>query len=323
MYSYTAIFTGFITAITAYCDIYLFILKLFGIHFFIIRKDTDKVRGAMDIIIKETICSSNIYQRGAISNNGTFIGLNCFGRFSGSQGDDIDHEIYIYTTKSYFNRLIETATTTYSSFSRIDSSSLENEESVKSIVPIWGRSGTYMSLWYSSINLDVRGLHAISTQSSIVYDIVNLFYKKKRLSVFLHGVVGAGKSTIGLLVAKEIKGGFCHTFNPTDPGDTLHSLMKESRAQHKPLVVVIEEADMMIRNIHTNSIQRHKNIQTSVYNKSTFNTFLDDLMLYRNIIIILTSNKSKDEIDMLDTSYLRKGRIDATYSMLEELEISV
>jgi len=323
MYLYTTILTGFLTFITAYCDIYLFFLRAFGIYFFIIRRDADKVKGATNIIIKETICSSNIYQRGNMSTNGTFIGLYCFGRFVHAAGDDLDREIYIYTTKPYFNHLIETSTVSYSSFSKNDTVPVESEDSVKSIVPIWGRSGNYTSLWYSSINLDVTGLHPTDNQAYIVNDMVKLFYKRKRLSVFLQGVVGAGKSTVGLLVAKEIKGSLCHTFNPTDPGDTLHNLMKESRAEDKPLVVVIEEANLMIRNVHTNSIQKHKNVQTSVYNKSSLNTFLDDLMLYKNVILLLTSNETKEDIDMLDVSYLRKGRIDVTYSMLEPLDVYI
>jgi len=318
MYSYASMITGLLGVITAYCDIYLFILRLFGIHFYILRRDTDKVKAAMDILLKETYCSSRLYQRGAITYYGTFIGMKCFGRFIHTPGEDSDHEIYIYTSQAYFNRLIETETTTYTSFAIIQPT-ITKEDTVKTVVPIWGRQGSYTNIWYTSINLDVTGLHALPSQSPIVHDIVNLFYKKKRLSVFLHGVVGAGKSTIGLLVAKEIKGSFCHTFNPTDPGDTLHSLLRETRSQDKPLVVVIEEANVLIRSIHTNSIERHKNIPVSVYNKASFNTFLDDLILYKNLILILTSNEDKEEIEKLDRSYIRKGRIDAGYTMVEEL----
>jgi hypothetical protein len=319
MYSYVSLFTGFLGILTAYCDVYLFVMRLVGIQFFILRRDSDKVKAAMDILLKETYCSSRIYQRGTMSYTGTFIGRRCFGRLIYTPGEDSDHEIYIYTSNEYFNRLIQTTTTSYSSFAVADARVKPVEDSMKSVVSIWGRQGTYTNLWYTSISLDVTGLHTLPAQAPIVHDIVNAFYAKKRLSVFLHGVVGAGKSTIGLLVAKEIKGSFCHTFNPTEPGDTLHSLLRETRSHDKPLVVVIEEANVLIQNIHANSIERHKNIPVSVYNKSTFNTFLDDLMLYRNLILILTSNKDKKEIDDLDASYLRKGRIDASYSMLEDL----
>lgn len=321
MYSYVSVFTGFIGILTAYCDIYLFFLRLVGIQFFILRRDSDKVKSAMDILLKETYCSSRIYQRGAMTYTGTFIGTRCFGRLVYTPGEDSDHEIYIYTTHAYFNRLIETTTTTYASFALVDHVTKPLEDSVKSVVPIWGRQGTYSNIWYTSINMDVTGLHALPVQAPIVHDIVAAFYAKKRLCVFLHGVVGAGKSTIGLLVAKEIKGSFCHTFNPTDPGDTLHSLLRETRAQDKPLVVVIEEANILIGNIHTNTIAKHKNIPVSVYNKSSFNTFLDDLMLYKNLILIMTSNAHRGEIDALDASYLRKGRVDCSYSMVEELAI--
>jgi len=43
------------------------------------------------------------------------------------------------------------------------------------------------------------------------------------------------------------------------------------------------------------------------------------MIFYKNVIFILTSNESKESLDALDPAYLRKGRIDATYEMLEEL----
>ena len=76
----------------------------------------------------------------------------------------------------------------------------------------------------------------------------------------------------------------------------------------------------MIKNIDHGLIQRHKNVMTSIVNKSTYNTFMDDLILYKNIIFILTSNESREAIDELDPCYLRKGRVDATYSMMKILE---
>jgi ATP-dependent 26S proteasome regulatory subunit len=87
----------------------------------------------------------------------------------------------------------------------------------------------------------------------------------------------------------------------------------------KPLVIVIEEVDTVIRQVHANEIALHKNVQTSIYNKSTYNTFMDDMMLYQNVVLILTSNESAEQISALDPCYLRKGRVDACYSMMNEI----
>jgi hypothetical protein len=41
---------------------------------------------------------------------------------------------------------------------------------------------------------------------------------------------------------------------------------------------------------------------------------MDDLIFYK-IILIFTSNTSKQDIDKIDPSYLRQGRIDEYYYM--------
>jgi hypothetical protein len=321
------VLTGLITSLTIYFDAFLFLLKIVGIKFFIIRRDIDKVKHAINILKKETISSSNIYQRGNYSCDGTFIGYYCFGRYVDTHDREDRNEIHIYTFESYFNRLIETTDTKYLSFSLIKDSEnkLENSNNLtskKSTINIWGRTGSYSNIWYSSIKLDVSSLFPKEQQEPIVLDIIKLYNRQQRVCVFLHGVVGAGKSTIGLLVAKQLKGSFSHTFNPTEPGDTLHALIRESGTDEEtPIVVVLEEVDTIINNAHNNLIERHKNIPIVVYNKSTLNTFLDDMILFKNVIIILTSNKTKEYIDTLDSSYLRRGRVDAYYSMLTPLTL--
>jgi hypothetical protein len=340
------VLTGLVTSLTIYFDALLFLLRIIGIQYYVIRRDTDKVKHANNILKKETYSSSNIYQRGNLSYDGTFVGWYCFGRYLDTGEREDRNEIHIYTFPSYFNRLIETTNTTYSSFSLLhdkgkpvdipstpdcdsnDDSTTKlstnsfRKSSAKRIINIWGRTGSYSNIWYSSIKLDLSSLYPKQEQDHIVTDIINLYNKQQRVCVFLHGVVGAGKSTIGLLVAKQLKGSFCHTFNPTEPGDTLHALLRETGTDEEtPIVVVLEEVDTIINNAHNNLIERHKNIPIVVYNKSTLNTFLDDMILFKNVIIILTSNKTKESIDHLDSSYLRRGRVDACYSMLTPLTL--
>ena len=121
-------------------------------------------------------------------------------------------------------------------------------------------------------------------------------------------------------MAKQLKGTFCHTFNPTDPGDTLHLLLRDSDpCEESPTIIVLEEINTLIRNINEGLLHKHKNITTQINNKSTYNTFFDDLIMYKHVIIIMTSNEDKPAIDSLDPCYLRQGRIHANYSMPEAL----
>jgi hypothetical protein len=86
----------------------------------------------------------------------------------------------------------------------------------------------------------------------------------------------------------------------------------------QPVILVIEEVDVLIKKIHK-GIDKNNEIPISIYNKTSWNNFMDDLIFYK-IILIFTSNTSKTEIDKLDTSYLRKGRIDEYYYMDTPLE---
>jgi hypothetical protein len=86
-------------------------------------------------------------------------------------------------------------------------------------------------------------------------------------------------------------------------------------SNERPTIILLEEANMMIRSAHDGTVPRHKNITTCVRDKSTYNTFMDDLIFYKHVLIIMTSNESKEEIDGLDPCYLRKGRVEEYYNL--------
>jgi len=86
-------------------------------------------------------------------------------------------------------------------------------------------------------------------------------------------------------------------------------------AKESPIVVVLEEIDILLYNIHHNKLVENPKISISVKDKSSWCSFLDDMFLYQNIVLIMTSNKSKSEIDMMDSAYLRKGRVNLYFTM--------
>lgn len=299
----------------------LFIIRfLLGYHYYVIRHDTEKTRSVSKMLQSDTYNSVTLFQCGNFYPDGYFISRKCVGYYNHNSYDSVAVTIHIMTTPVYFHTIFQTEKATVA----FTSTEVKESHPTKiSTLTVFSRVGSYTHLFYSRFRLDVQGLQPIGKQPEIVTSICELFQAKKRGVVYIHGVSGAGKSTIGLLVACQLNGCYCHTFNPTEPGDTLSQLIRDSEpTDDRPTVILIEEANMLIRAVHEGTLQRHKNITTSVFNKSTYNTFFDDLILYRNIIIIMTSNEDKETIDTLDACYLRKGRIDAYFSMMDTLPLN-
>ena len=170
--------------------------------------------------------------------------------------------------------------------------------------------------------MDISHIHPLPSQRDIMNNIVTLYNKQQRATIFIHGITGAGKSTIGILLAKHLSGIYCHSFNPSDPGDSLSSLMVDiSKDSDEPIIVVIEEVDIILHAVHTRTVTKHAKIPTLVHNKSSWSNFLDDMIFYKGLILVLTSNTSKEDIDAWDTSYLREGRIHAHYSMMTPINL--
>lgn len=334
--SYLGIFACIATGINVFSFLttlltpILLLARFIGIKYYVIRNDKDKVSAVTKVLKNTTLNSITMFQCGNFYPSGVFMNWECIGYYTYSDSfDDVSCEINIVTTSKYFSKLFETKNTRVSFSNRIDNESSSkkannktNNKSNNNIEPltIYSRSGSYTNIYYSRIYIDIHDLEPQGSQGEIVDNICKAFYKNSRGVFFIHGVSGAGKSTIGLIVANKLKGTFCHTFNPTDPGDTLQILIQRTEPNvDSPTIIVLEEVNTLIRNIHEEKVVKHKDITTCIYNKSTYNTFFDDLFLYKNIIFIMTSNDSKQTIDDLDTCYLRRGRVDKCYSMMETL----
>jgi gluconate kinase len=315
---------GFASQYMPFMNMLIILLKFFGLSTFRIRKDRDRIKGVLKVLDAETRCSSTIYEYGKARPGGSFVGWNCFGYYHDSGGrDDAEGEIMLFTTEAYFKKILERSST--------DCSSVKFEHTVacspkaKQEVSIWARRGSYESLYYSRLKVDLSMITPMGEQAYIVEDIMEKYKAKDRLIVFIHGVTGAGKSSIGLLLAKEMRGNYCNKFNPIEPGDNFQNMMRdidiEELDEKAPLIVVMEEVDTMIETVHKGEVPSHKKVTTMIRNKASYNTFFDDMIIHTKIIFILTSNRSKEEIDKLDTCYLRQGRINAYYTMMKPLGV--
>lgn len=214
--------------------------------------------------------------------------------------------VYILTTKTTFTKL---------------SSAQEIVADKKSLVTVVTRSGAWWNLVYSKRDLDFTSFKARPDQTRIIVEIMKLYKDQSSMAFIFHGPTGTGKSMTARLLAKELGGSFCNTFVPTDPNDMIGQMYVEiNPTKEKPLILTIEEGDVMIEKIFANQIVPHKNYSTSITDKAGWNNFLDDLkIMYPWIILIITSNRSPAEIiEISDESAIREGRIDYKYEFLTD-----
>ena len=288
---------------------YLFfmIYYFFKIKKYIISGDKEVTNALMKNMLNQIIYTEVTHNNGRNHPSGLFIGNKYYGYIEIKDGTTIT----LYAKEETYNSLME-----QEQLPPIQP--IEQKPIIKNKINVFIRKGSYRSLYYSSMRLDLTHINPIGEQQSVIDSIKNIYSKNGHASVFINGVAGAGKSTIGYLLAKELNGSYCHTFNPTEPGDYLSNLMVDIRVDDDPVIIVIEEVDIMIQKIDK-GLDKNNEIPIEIYNKTTWNNFMDDLIFYK-IILIFTSNTTKKELDKIDPSYLRKGRIDEYYYMNTSIE---
>lgn len=288
--------------------ILIFVLRLFNIKYYMVQGDNER----MSTMIRKL--SSNIQTmtvkkiNGREINEGMFWSKDAIG-FINIMGYEITvHMLSLptfYKTITFPDEIIEAPIIIPSN--KID---------------VYVRSGVFKNIYYSRTQLDITHISPIGQQLEVVESIEKVYQTSGRATVFIHGESCTGKSIVGYLLAKKMGANYCHTFNPSEPGDTLSKLLMEIN-RDCPTIIVMEEIDGIIKNIHGNCIQQNSEIPILIRDKSSWCTFLDDMFLYKGLILILTSNTSKDDIDKLDESYLRKGRIHETYCMNTKINLYV
>jgi hypothetical protein len=290
----------------------LIFFKLFGISLYVIN---DKRK--FDIVLKKlnnnVISSMYKYQYGECKNNGIIFSRFCIGYiFEKSEDRQKIQELYILLTKKRYDCLMKES----------DENDVETEKFSNVIgteIERYDREGNYFRLYYTPRKiLFVNNPSEIQkvNQENIVSKIIEFYKSKNRITTFIHGLPGSGKTTIAYLLATQLNGTLCKTFNPIEPGDDLSNLIDRVKpSRSKPLIILMDEINTIIRKIHNQSIEPHKDIPIPVFDKTTFNGFLDDMKYNPYIILLLTSNESKEAIDLLDKSYIREGRVNEYFTM--------
>ena len=182
----------------------------------------------------------------------------------------------------------------------------------------WARCGSYRYIYYTKRALNIKNMVKKENQEKIIDSIYNNYLNKKRLVVNIYGEPGVGKSTIGHILSQKLECNYCDSWNPTDPNDNLDNIYNEINPDSsKPLILVLEEFDIIIEKIKKNNIQKHKEYHIQITDKIGWNSLLDKIQIgiYPYLILILTSNKPPNDIDNYDPSLLRTGRVDFKYKL--------
>jgi hypothetical protein len=195
---------------------------------------------------------------------------------------------------------------------------IHTDEIEENHIHYWYREGSYWNLQYKKRPFLIDILPN-EKQELIINDISSYYAEFNKGVFFIFGEPGKGKSTLLQLLGNFYKGHTCKTFKMTDPNDTLEYLYRQVEpTKEKPLIILFDEIDTLIHSIHNNEVLKHKHFPIEVYNKTTYNTFFDNMNdnLYPYVILLLTSNKSKEKIAKETHScYLREGRVNKYFHL--------
>lgn len=187
------------------------------------------------------------------------------------------------------------------------------------------RGGTHYHVEYSSTNVAIPTVQPRPFQSAIVNSIVQTYESKGTASVVISGPAGCGKSSICdqliryFSVEKKQKCCLTDEFRPSEASDFFHTLYSEVDPVEEDTVfiVLLDEVDGILRQLGGPGITPHPKFFIQVKNKTEWNSFFDkiDKGRWKNTIFILTSNLSLENIDQIDPSYTRPGRINHRFEV--------
>lgn len=195
-----------------------------------------------------------------------------------------------------------------------DSTVIDESQSIR----VFDRSGSYFHIYYRSREVEMTLPDPRPSQEDIMARITNAYNKKGSCVAYIHGSSGAGKTLIGLMLAKRLNASYYNHFRPWEPGETIHLVYCEMEPQKdRPLILAMDEIDEAVRIIMSDSPPSHKRMPIAVGCKAGWNRMMDEihLGLFPHIILLLTSNIHIDCINSIDSSLLRPGRVDVVAGM--------
>jgi|Laugrespbdmm15sn_2_1035079.scaffolds.fasta_scaffold19247_2 hypothetical protein len=226
-----------------------------------------------------------------------------------STSDMDDTHVWLIATKESYETLSKQKQITISFES-------EDEESDKKPITVLDRYGSNTSVYYRERSLKIS-VTPRPIQKIVLNDINELLLTKKSAVVLLHGPPNVGKTMLSLIAANELGGSYCNSLSPWEPGDSITGLYNDTEVCEKnPLIVALDEVDSAIEQIHK-GISPHKDVKIRVRNKAGWNKMLDEIQkgFYPHLVIIMTTNKTPEFFNELDSSYMAPHRVDKIYKI--------
>jgi hypothetical protein len=218
--------------------------------------------------------------------------------------------LHIFSTKSFFDQHVKMI--------ELDD---DTGEPTKKTITYWSRQGTFRYIDYYSRHIDAPRMKCSPKQEELIDRVLGVFEEKKKAVCLIYGDPGGGKSMTSLLLCRKIlekreSVGLCDTHAPNEPGDNFDSFYTSADpSEDKPVVLVFEEVDGLVRKIHYGEVTQGEKIPVQIKNKTDWNSFLDkfDRGMYPGVILFMTTNRSPDYFDDLDSSYMRANRVDIKF----------
>jgi len=157
-------------------------------------------------------------------------------------------------------------------------------------------------------------------QSSAIDKIIKLYGNNgHHCSIFLYGNTMCGKSSVPYFLIPHFKSPFvCDSFNPTQPNNSFSDIYCNfSPTVEEPIIVILDEVDIILNKLHDQKVHENQKFATDVTDKIGWTSLMDKFGrgMFKNVILIMTSNRTKEELDALDPAYLRSGRVDISIDM--------
>lgn len=188
----------------------------------------------------------------------------------------------------------------------------------------YGKGGNYYRLNYTSIYVDITEKIPKPFQKRIIEKVYETYKRKNTATCLISGPPGCGKSSIcEFLIAHfakvdKVKCNYTDDFRPTEASDLFQGLYSDVDPEEStPFIVLIDEVDGILRVIGGEGIKPHSKFLIMVKTKTEWNAFLDKIEKgrWKNTIFIFTTNYTLAQVDALDTSYTRPGRIDHRFEI--------
>jgi len=190
-------------------------------------------------------------------------------------------------------------------------------------VHLYNRENPFWSLTYKKTVMPPKSIREHEIQRRLIDEIIVDFLDRTYSVVLLCGPPGLGKSMMAELLAQRLledhkceSVGFTDSFCPTDPNDSFTALYElVGPTASKPLVVLLDEIDVIYDQVINGTIQPHKHMPIMFRSRTDWNKFFDkfDRLRYPHVIIVLTSNRP---IRHFETAMIRAGR----FTIVRELE---